>query len=75
MMNTTCPACLPPANDGCATCGGSWEVTRDVADAFLQHQAEQNELFAFQAAVTDAAMLATSLEDAYIAVQNVLGYN
>lgn len=59
---TQCPACLPPANQGCATCGGTWEVAESVAAEFLAAKAELDAALILASqireAITDAVSVA-----------------
>ena len=47
-----CPACAGPDNAGCATCGGTSEVTQEVYDIFTLEQERRIATYELQRALS-----------------------
>ena len=67
-----CPACLPPHNEGCATCGGTSEVTEGVYSQFLNEKQERESTIEFARKIQEVLRTNNSLEEMSLAIKNVL---
>ena len=67
-----CPACLPPDNEGCATCGGTYEVTEEVYSQFLNEKQERESTMEFARKIHEALRNNNSLEQMSLAIKTIL---
>jgi hypothetical protein len=67
-----CPACLPPHNEGCATCGGTSEVTEEVYSQFMIKKLELQSNIDFARKIQEALHTNDSLEETVSAIKTIL---
>jgi hypothetical protein len=67
-----CPACLPPHNEGCATCGGTSEVTEEVYSQFLNEKQERESTMEFARKIQEVLYSNYSLEETVSAIKTIL---
>jgi hypothetical protein len=58
-----CPACLPPDNQGCATCSGVWSVTQEVFDNFIEMQNIKNQAVELKQQVNEVFNTTNSVDE------------
>jgi hypothetical protein len=68
MEKLDCPACAGPDNVGCATCGGTSEVTQEVYDTFMIEQERMIATYELQRALADLPVENIPGEDQSIVV-------
>ena len=67
-----CPACLPPHNEACATCGGTSEVTEEVHSQFMNEKQERESTIEFARKIQEALHSNNNIEEMYLAIKNIL---
>ena len=67
-----CPACLPPDNEGCATCSGTSEVTEEVYSQFLNEKQERESTMEFARRIQHILYSNNNLEKMSLAIKTVL---
>ena len=67
-----CPACLPPHNEGCATCDGTSEVTEGVYSQFINEKQERDSTIEFARKIQEALHTNDSLEETVSAIKTIL---
>jgi len=67
-----CPACLPPHNEGCATCGGTSEVTEEVYSQFMIKKSELQSNIDFARKIQEALHANDSLEETVSVIKTIL---
>jgi hypothetical protein len=67
-----CPACLPPHNEGCATCGGTSEVTEEVYSQFMIKKLELQSNIDFARKIQEALHTNDSLEETVSVIKTIL---
>jgi hypothetical protein len=68
MESIDCPACAGPDNAGCATCGGTSEVTQELYDTFMLEQERMVATYELQRALADLPVENIPGEDQSIVV-------
>jgi hypothetical protein len=67
-----CPACLPPHNEGCATCGGTSEVIEEVYSQYMIKKSESEYTMEFIRKIQEALLTNDSLEETVSAIKAIL---
>jgi hypothetical protein len=67
-----CPACLPPHNQTCATCGGSNEVTEEVYSQFMEEKQELESSKQLRNKIQEALRFNRGLEELSLAIKEII---
>jgi hypothetical protein len=67
-----CPACLPPDNEGCATCSGTSEVTEEVYSQFMTTKSERESVMDFSRKIQQILYSNNNLEQMSLAIKAAL---
>lgn len=67
-----CPACLPPDNAHCATCGGTWSVSQKIADEFIERESKRNAAIELAGILIPQITNAESVEEIHTIIADVI---
>lgn len=67
-----CPACLPPDNSGCGTCGGTSQVKEEIYSQFMIKKQEFESIADFSRKIQEALNSNSSLDDISNSIRLIL---
>jgi hypothetical protein len=67
-----CPACLPPHNASCSTCGGTNQVTEEVHSKFMIEKLERESTMEFARKIQEILYSNVSLGELTSSIKNII---